>query len=872
MSTEITVANFNATFVEQLNTNFAAIDAAIDAIDGYSIGVASLADLKALAVGAQTGVINSQYRTTAGDGGGGTWVWRSGDQSANVSADTRSGLWAAPDTASTGASGAWQRMYSGPANVLWWGPARDCVMLLAAGGFTVTSTSGSTTVSFGGTSFTSLDIGKTIIIPYIGAANAAVSTTITGVSSGTQITIGTTAGATVSARAASIIYGTDDTTALQAALSNSKNLLLPDGQYLTTATLQMQSAATFEGQNKERTLIVRAGAFSHTLRCGVPSTTAAAGVIIRNIHFWEPQAPVAGTITKLPFAASAGAAHIAMYGGQLFEVSDCLFDFMPYAIMLSGCTNGLISNITHTGMWDTVDSNMQEGLATVGMFTDATFGECKVVSITDSPAIGSGPYGISASINYTSTCGTTAKTVTRVTGPKYGVYAESAEGLNIQNNYLGGSSVHAIYLNSNGTNLEASIRGNFFDGAPHDNYAIRLGTRSSTYVYNYKTVIADNTGNGGAMSYGFLYADYNSSHISALDLEVTGNTVGGYIATPFRLEGVTGAKFSGNQVRWYNALNLCSTDPLFAAGVYIGSASSKISFMGDSFGGGNGYETSSGPNYCYWGIYAAAAGLYTAQDITDLGCLTAVLGGSGTTVQTTSTGQKYTGAVDWAQAANTASASTVDLKVISGNYVNITGTTTITALGTAQAGAVRTLRFLDALTLTHNASSLVLPFNGLNVTTVAGDIATFVSEGSGNWRCTQYVRPNVSAYAFPMTIAAGVNFNSGNTDTAITVPLPPAFTRYLVSSCRISGASASLTTATCGLFTAAAGAGTAIVASGTAITVSTASENTNNNAQSLTVANGGTQSYTQPTLYFRVQTPQGSAATANVTLTIAALP
>ena len=116
MSTPITVSNFNSTFIEQLNANFTAIDAAIDAVDGYSIGVSSLADLKALPVGAQTGIINSQYRSSAGDGGGGTWVWRSGNQSANITADTQSGVWAAPDTDSTGASGAWQRLCD-PASV-----------------------------------------------------------------------------------------------------------------------------------------------------------------------------------------------------------------------------------------------------------------------------------------------------------------------------------------------------------------------------------------------------------------------------------------------------------------------------------------------------------------------------------------------------------------------------------------------------------------------------------------------------------------------------------------------------------------------------------------------------------------------------------
>ncbi len=113
-----------------------------------------------------------------------------------------------------------------------------------------------------------------------------------------------------------------------------------------------------------------------------------------------------------------------------------------------------------------------------------------------------------------------------------------------------------------------------------------------------------------------------------------------------------------------------------------------------------------------------------------------------------------------------------------------------------------------------------------------------------------------------------IDFNSANTDTAIPITLPAGITRYRVGACIINGASASLTTATCGMFSAAAGGGTALVASATAITVNTASENTATNLQSLTIVGLATTSVTHATLYFRVQTPQGSAATGNVTLLI----
>jgi hypothetical protein len=84
-----------------------------------------------------------------------------------------------------------------------------------------------------------------------------------------------------------------------------------------------------------------------------------------------------------------------------------------------------------------------------------------------------------------------------------------------------------------------------------------------------------------------------------------------------------------------------------------------------------------------------------------------------------------------------ASAGTVDLGAQTGNFLIISGTTTITAFGTVSAGIWKVVRFSGALTLTHNGTSLILP-GAANITTVAGDVACFLSEGSGNWRCVWY--------------------------------------------------------------------------------------------------------------------------------------
>lgn len=100
--------------------------------------------------------------------------------------------------------------------------------------------------------------------------------------------------------------------------------------------------------------------------------------------------------------------------------------------------------------------------------------------------------------------------------------------------------------------------------------------------------------------------------------------------------------------------------------------------------------------------------------------------------------------IDEAKGADIASASTTNIGAATGNYINITGTTTITAFDTAQAGTRRILNFNSALTLTYNAVSLILPTSA-NITTAGGDTATFVSLGSGNWVCVQYQRRDGTA-------------------------------------------------------------------------------------------------------------------------------
>lgn len=116
-----------------------------------------------------------------------------------------------------------------------------------------------------------------------------------------------------------------------------------------------------------------------------------------------------------------------------------------------------------------------------------------------------------------------------------------------------------------------------------------------------------------------------------------------------------------------------------------------------------------------------------------------------------------------------ASAATADLGAVAGFFHDITGTTTITGLGTVSAGITKWVKFEGVATLIHNGTSLILP-GSADIITANGDAALFVSEGSGNWRMLAYQtvsrNPKRPVYGTETTTTSG---------TAVTVSGIPAW-------------------------------------------------------------------------------------------------
>jgi hypothetical protein len=91
------------------------------------------------------------------------------------------------------------------------------------------------------------------------------------------------------------------------------------------------------------------------------------------------------------------------------------------------------------------------------------------------------------------------------------------------------------------------------------------------------------------------------------------------------------------------------------------------------------------------------------------------------------------------QEVSLASAATTDLGIAPAHTVLLTGSTTITSFGTTAsiAAPYYLLRFAGALTLTYNASSMILP-GGASITTSSGDSAIAQYLGTGLWRVAFY--------------------------------------------------------------------------------------------------------------------------------------
>jgi len=140
----------------------------------------------------------------------------------------------------------------------------------------------------------------------------------------------------------------------------------------------------------------------------------------------------------------------------------------------------------------------------------------------------------------------------------------------------------------------------------------------------------------------------------------------------------------------------------------------------------------------------------------------------------------------WQRGTDIASASTLSLPAAGGGWFNVTGTTPVTGISSAQGGRRASFKFAAGCPLTHNGTSFIL--FGSNITTAAGDIAEFVNEAAqdasgSNWRCVNYQfatgapapSPSASSKTADYTVldsdrGGSIRFAGLSADVTLTLP------------------------------------------------------------------------------------------------------
>jgi len=117
-----------------------------------------------------------------------------------------------------------------------------------------------------------------------------------------------------------------------------------------------------------------------------------------------------------------------------------------------------------------------------------------------------------------------------------------------------------------------------------------------------------------------------------------------------------------------------------------------------------------------------------------------------------------------------------------GDYFDVTGTTNFAAM-TVAADRQFTLQFDGVLTMTHHATNLDLPSEA-NITTAAGDVATFQSTGADTVQCINYTKADGTGI-----VAAG----GGGKVLQVVTSERTAATSFSTSSWVAAGVSAAIT-------------------------------------------------------------------------------
>jgi hypothetical protein len=393
---------------------------------------------------------------------------------------------------------------------------------------------------------------------------------------------------------------TDDTAAIQQAMTASKAVYFPDGLYKVTSTLTGQAGQVLIGTQPENCQLVRTTAYGDTIDIGTPSVHAGPvtvrGLWFNHVYAFNNGATfVAGTSTTIT-NKDPSSVHLNIVDGQNVRIMDTWFSGVGDQIKLTDSTQIWIERCIFSGMWDSTIAGMQDTHSSIWFHASDPATRCAVAFVTRCTING---YSHSAARNITTGSVTVSHTLNN--GPKYGILADSCELLDIGDSYIGGQSSNCILLSSVAILTNIKIHDNMIDGAV--DYSIAIFSTAG-FEANYID-IHNNTGVGYGNDAGFLNVGTLAGHGAAWRLHVCNNNIQFYLKAAIRIQSGEGVEISGNTVAACNFDGSVTSDPAVQAGCYIDAATTYVNSFGNTWGGGVNFPTAA--NNMKWGIYFASA-------------------------------------------------------------------------------------------------------------------------------------------------------------------------------------------------------------------------------------------------------------------------
>lgn len=405
--------------------------------------------------------------------------------------------------------------------------------------------------------------------------------------------------------------GTENCFIFQKCADASLLVRVPAGLYkCAAATVQLQPNGRFDGDGMLKVRIMRSGNRpGHTFQIGTADASIGAlecaitGMLIEQLH----PGYVIGVSSTMVDRLTGDQSHIACFGGYNCEFKDLWFQHGVYGLSLYGCVIPKVSDIRSYGSWDNKNTAVSEQKAAIRLAENQAIPSHKYNTEARIERVYVGGGGPSAP--RTITVGNVTYTDYENIGAQYGILIEGCEGFEITNSYVGGCGGDCIAFFPYGLVTMGVIDNVFLDECYSSHIRFFPATNPVTNICLGPGVRC----NGQLHTRWSIRAEANGGTPTVYGLSITGGTYLNTLESPFVFLGALAVTVTGAIVGGYNAKGATDSNPIIAAGAYVGQLSRNVHFQGGLWGGAvNNWAT---PNNCQWGVYFENAGYGSVSNI-----------------------------------------------------------------------------------------------------------------------------------------------------------------------------------------------------------------------------------------------------------------